>query len=108
MSMYCTGTFDSARNAPAGMRCTSTITLLIEGRMRSGVCGQRGSGGNAFSVAAGAMPARSAPSLVADGVTERVVDALEAVEVDDEHPDALRPLAERLLQPLLEVAAVRD
>ncbi len=62
MSMYCTGTLDTARNAPAGIRWTRTMTLLIDGRMRSGVCGQRGSGGNAFSVAAEAMPARSAPS----------------------------------------------
>ena len=28
MSMYCTGTLPLQRNAPAGMRCTKTITLL--------------------------------------------------------------------------------
>ena len=28
MSMYCTGTLVLQRNAPAGIRCTSTITLL--------------------------------------------------------------------------------
>src|ERR1044072_251360 len=33
--------------------------------MRSGVCGQRGSGGNALSVAPLAMPTRSAPSSFA-------------------------------------------
>ena len=46
MSMYCTGTLVLQRKAPAGMRCTSTITLLQYGEIRSGVCGQRGSGGD--------------------------------------------------------------
>ena len=62
MSRYCTGTLVLQRNAPTGMRCTMTITLLMYGEMRSGVCGQRGSGGKALSVAAEAMPHRSAPS----------------------------------------------
>src|SRR5689334_15070525 len=38
--------------------------------MRSGVCGQRGSGGKALSVAALAMPTRSAPSSRARRFTE--------------------------------------
>src|SRR5262245_34637432 len=38
--------------------------------MRSGVCGQRGSGGNAFKVAALAMPTRSAPSSFARFLTK--------------------------------------
>ncbi len=37
--------------------------------MRSGVCGQRGSGGKAFKVAADAMPQRSAPSALARRLT---------------------------------------
>ena len=36
--------------------------LHVRARCAPGVCGQRGSGGKAFSVAAEAMPARSAPS----------------------------------------------
>ena len=39
MSMYCTGMLLLQRNAPLGMRCTSTITLLHRGEMRSDVCG---------------------------------------------------------------------
>src|SRR3954467_7321367 len=38
--------------------------------MRSGVCGQRGSGGNAFSVLALAIPTRSAPSSRARFLTD--------------------------------------
>src|SRR5271170_413761 len=37
--------------------------------MRSGVCGQRGSGGKAFNAAALAMPTRSAPSSLARRLT---------------------------------------
>src|SRR5262245_22654132 len=65
MSRYCTGTFDLQRNAPTGMRLTTTITLLQYGEIRSGVCGQRGSGGKALSASADAMPTRSAPSALA-------------------------------------------
>ncbi len=50
MSMYCTGVLVLQRKAPAGMRLAMTMTLLQYGEMRSGVCGQRGSGGKAFSV----------------------------------------------------------
>ena len=57
------------RNAPAGMRCTITATLFTYGEIRSGVCGQRGSGGKALSVAAEAMPQRSAPSSSARRLT---------------------------------------
>src|SRR5262245_30896052 len=65
MSRYCTGTLVLQRNAPTGMRCTITTTLFTYFEMRSGVCGQRGSGGKALSVAAEAMPHRSAPSSFA-------------------------------------------
>ncbi len=69
MSRYCTGTLDLQRKAPAGMRLATTITLRQYGEMRSGVCGHRGSGGNALSVAADAMPTRSAPSARARAFT---------------------------------------
>ena len=69
MSTYCTGTLVLQRNAPAGMRCTTTTTLRQWGDIRSGVCGHSGSGGNAFSVAASAMPTRSAPSSRALALT---------------------------------------
>ena len=71
--MYCTGTLLLQRNAPAGMRCTITTTLLHQGEMRSGVCGQRGSGGKALRVAALAMPTRSAPSARARAFTRAAV-----------------------------------
>src|SRR4029077_20707199 len=44
--------------------------------MRSGVCGQRGSGGNAFSVCALAMPTRSVPSSRARAFTRAAVIAM--------------------------------
>jgi hypothetical protein len=48
-----------------GMRCTMTITLRQYGEMRSGVCGQRGSGGNAFRVSAEADAAQIRAQLAA-------------------------------------------
>src|SRR5262249_968199 len=69
MSMYCTDVLVLARNAPAGMRWTMTITLLMCGEMRSGVCGHLGSGGNALSALALAMPTRSAPSALVRAFT---------------------------------------
>src|SRR5262245_30252170 len=65
MSRYCTGTLVLQRNAPAGMRFATTMTLRQYGEMRSGVCGQSGSGGKALRVSADAMPTRSAPSSFA-------------------------------------------
>ena len=74
--MYCTGMLLLQRNAPVGMRCTSTITLLQWGDMRSGVCGQRGSGGKALRVAALAMPTKSAPRASARALTCAAVIAV--------------------------------
>src|SRR5947207_10735744 len=94
MSMYCTGTLVLQRNAPAGMRCTSTITLLQWGEMRSGVCGQRGSGGKALSVAAPAMPTRSAPSSLARRFTL-------AASISDRRAFTGRILASRLTERVI-------
>src|SRR5947209_20124120 len=69
MSMYWTGTLLLQRKAPTGMRWAMTITLLTCGEIRSGVCGQRGSGGKALSVLALAIPTRSAPSALARALT---------------------------------------
>src|SRR5271154_2156664 len=73
MSMYWTGALARQRNAPTGMCCTIVMTLFTRAEMRSGVCGQRGSGGNALSVCALAMPTRSAPSALARAFTASAV-----------------------------------
>ena len=85
MSMYCTGTLVLQRNAPTGIRFTTTITLLQYGEMRSGVCGQRGSGGKAFRILADAMPTRSAPSALARAFTHSAVTGA----IDPSMPDKL-------------------
>src|SRR5712691_2783545 len=80
--MYWTHSARLVRKAPAGIRLTIATMLLISGEMRSGVCGNLGSGGWAFNTAALAMPTASAPNARAFCLTCPEVSAIRSPRID--------------------------